>query len=81
MILRHLVHLRYDYHYYHERRNVFSLTKTELFDSIYLGYGWGPKNQSEACVCKPKYNIDHALTSKTGGFMTLRPSLKSMQRF
>ena len=53
----------------HER---FSLTKREFFDAVLLGYGWELKRLPLECVCTAKYNIDHALTCKTGGFVKLR---------
>ena len=50
----------------------FSLTKREFFDAVALRYGFELKRLPHECVCKAKYNIDHALTCKTGGFVTLR---------
>ena len=50
----------------------FSLTKCEFFDTVLLRYGWELKRLPHKCVCKGKYNINHALTCKTGGFVTLR---------
>ena len=49
----------------HER---FSLSKREFFDAVLLRYGWEPYE----CVYKVKYNIDHVLTCKIGGFILLR---------
>ena len=53
----------------HER---FSLTKRAFFDAISLIYGCELKCLLQECVCKAKYNIDHALTWKTGGFVILQ---------
>ena len=53
----------------HER---FPLTKRELFDAVLLRYGWELKRLPHECVCKANRNIDHALTCKTGGFVSLR---------
>ena len=53
----------------HER---FSITKREFFNAFLLRYGWELKRLPHECVCKAKYKIDHALTCKTGGFVTLR---------
>ena len=50
----------------------FSLTKREFFDAVLLRYGWELKRLPHECVCKAKCNIDHALTCKTRGFVTLR---------
>ena len=52
----------------HER---FSLTKREFFDAVLLRYGCELKCLPQECACKAKYNIDHALTCKTGGFVKL----------
>ena len=46
--------------------------KHEFFDALLLRYGWELKRLPHERVCKAKYNIDHALTYKTGGFVTLR---------
>ena len=53
----------------HER---FSLTKCEFFDAVLLRYGWELKRLPRERVYKAKWNINHALTCKTGGFVTLR---------
>ena len=53
----------------HER---FSLTKREFSDAVLLKYGWELKRFPHECICKATYNIDHTLTCKTGGFLTLR---------
>ena len=53
----------------HER---FSLTKREFFDAVSLRYGWELTRLPHECAFKAKYTIDHALTCKTGGFVTLR---------
>ena len=50
----------------------FSLTKRKFFDAILVRYGWEHKRLPHEYVCKAKYNIDHALTCKTIGFVTLR---------
>ena len=55
----------------HER---FSLTKREFFDAVLLRYGRELKLLPHKCVCKAKYNIEHALTCKTEGFGTLHHS-------
>ena len=49
----------------------FSLTKREFFDAVLLRYRRELKSLSHECVCKSKCNIDHPLTCKTGGFVTL----------
>ena len=49
-----------------------SLTKLEFFDAVLSRYGWELKRLPHKCVCKANYNIDHALTCKIRGFVTLR---------
>ena len=46
--------------------------KREFYDGLYLRYGWNLKNLPSECVCKSKFSADHALSCKTGGFVTLR---------
>ena len=53
----------------HER---FSSTKPEFFDAVLLRYRWKHKHLPQKCVRKAKYNMDHALTCKTGRFVSLR---------
>ena len=48
-----------------------SLTKLEFVDAFLSRYEWELKRLPHECVCKAKYNIDHALTCKIGGFVTL----------
>ena len=48
-----------------------SLTKREFFDAVLLRYGWVLKNLKHKSVCTAKHNINHVITSKTGGFITL----------
>ena len=48
------------------------LTKRKFFDAVLLRCGWELKHLPHECICKAKCNIDHALTCKTGGFVTLR---------
>ena len=50
----------------------FSLTKRKFYDGIRLQYAWDLKNLPSECVCKAHSNVDHALSCKMGGFVTLR---------
>ncbi len=50
----------------------FSLTKREFFDAVYLRYGWSLNRLPSECVCHSKFSVDHALSCKLGGFVTLR---------
>eukprot|EP00794_Sanderia_malayensis_P018637 gene18637-biopygen15703 len=50
----------------------FHLSKREFHDGIFLRYAWNLKNLPSECVCKAKFSVDHALSCKIGGFVTLR---------
>eukprot|EP00794_Sanderia_malayensis_P003907 gene3907-biopygen3345 len=50
----------------------FSLTKRKFFDALYLRYGWSMNRLPSECVCHNKFSVDHALSCKLGGFVTLR---------
>lgn len=54
------------------KRDGFNLTKREFYDAVRLRYGWTPKNIPNECVCGGNFTIDHALSCKLGGFITLR---------
>ena len=49
----------------------FSLTKRKFFDAVLLRNRWELERLPHECICKAKYNIDHAFTYKTGEFVTL----------
>jgi len=53
-------------------REGFNLTKREFHGALCLRYGWIPRNIPNECVCGGSFNIDHALSCKTGGFINLR---------
>lgn len=50
----------------------YNLNKEQFWDAIRIRYNWTlPKLPSE-CACGAKYTIQHALSCKKGGFVTLR---------
>ena len=50
----------------------YNITKREFYDAVALRYGWPLKRQPEVCVCKSTFSVDHALSCKVGGLITLR---------
>ena len=50
----------------------FDLTKQEFRDAIKLRYGWALDRTPMTCVCGSKFDVNHALSCKRGGFVTLR---------
>ena len=50
----------------------FHLHKGEFRDALCLRYGWTIPNTPQFCICGNKFEIDHALSCKRGGFMIQR---------
>ena len=50
----------------------FALHKSAFRDALSLRYGWSLQNPPSHCTCGHPFNIDHALTCKTGGFPAIR---------
>ena len=50
----------------------FSLSKAEFWDAVRLRYGLPLKRLPSHCGCSQSYNVQHALSCKKGGFVTLR---------
>ncbi len=50
----------------------FYLNKQTFWDSIHLRYGIQLKRLPLKCACGEGFNVDHALTCKTGGFISIR---------
>ena len=50
----------------------FYLNKQSFFDAIYLRYGIPLRRMPIHCVCGSNYSIEHALSCKLGGFVTIR---------
>ena len=50
----------------------FDLNKQQFWDAIRLRYGWPIPNLPLYCVCGSKFNMQHCMSCKKGGFVTLR---------
>ena len=50
----------------------YMLNKKEFWDLVNIRYGWPLSQTPRTCICGSNFNIEHALTSKKGGFITLR---------
>ena len=50
----------------------FALHKSAFREALSLRYGWSLQNPPSHCTCGHPFNIDHALTYKTGGFPAIR---------
>ena len=48
------------------------ITKQLFWDLIRIRYGWELLRLPETCVCGSKFNLQHALSCKKGGFVTIR---------
>ena len=46
--------------------------KENSFNAVFLRYVWQLQKLPAECVCRSKFNVDHALCCKVGGFVTLR---------
>ena len=44
----------------------------ELGDLVNIRYGWPLSQTPRTCTCGNNFNIEHAVTCKNGGFITLR---------
>ena len=50
----------------------FHLHKGEFRDALCLRYGWIIPNTPQFCICGNKFEVDHALSCKRGGFTIQR---------
>ena len=50
----------------------YNLNKEQFWDALRLRYGWCMPRIPSECACGNKFNIQHALSCKKGGFITLR---------
>jgi len=50
----------------------YRLNKQQFTDAVRIRYGWALSRLPSKCVCGVSFNIDHALSCKKGGFVTLR---------
>ena len=50
----------------------YNLTKQEFWDAIRLRYNWPIPNLPSRCVCGEKFDVQHSMSCKKGGFITHR---------
>ena len=50
----------------------YSLSKQEFWDLVKIRYGWPLSRSPNMCSCGVKYDFQHSLSCKKGGFVTLR---------
>jgi hypothetical protein len=50
----------------------YMLTKQQFWDLIRIRYGWQLKRLPTNCECGANFNLEHALSCKKGGFVSLR---------
>ena len=48
------------------------LNKQQFWDSIRLRYGWSVPGLPSKCPCGENFNIQHAMSCKKGGYVTIR---------
>ena len=54
------------------KRLGFNLSKSDFWDALRLRYGLPLKRLPSNCGCSKPYNVQHAISCKKGGFVTLR---------
>ena len=47
----------------------FDLNKSEFRDAVKLRYDWEVPDMPSVCVCGDRFNVDHAMICKRGGFV------------
>ena len=50
----------------------FLMNKQEFNDAVLLRYNFRLKNVPTTCSCGDRYSVDHALTCKSGGYVSMR---------
>ena len=50
----------------------FKQSKQQFWDSIRLRYSWGISNLPTSCLCGSKFDIQHSMSCKKGGFIYIR---------
>ena len=50
----------------------FALNKGQFRDAICLRYGWQMRFTPQTCHCGQGFDVDHVLSCRTGGFLSLR---------
>ena len=54
------------------RAKGFNLNKQEFVDAVALRYGWPVEGIPRTCACGAPNNVDHTMTCKKGGFVSIR---------
>ena len=54
----------------------FELSKQNFWDSVSVRYGWEISKLPPICPCGSKFYIQHGLSCKKGGFVTIRHTLQ-----
>ena len=54
------------------KRLGFNFSKSDFWDAVRLRYGLPMKRLPSNCGCSKTYNVQHAISCKKGGFVTLR---------
>ena len=50
----------------------FELIKQQFWDNLRLRYGWVLQNMPSTCCCSANMEVQHAVSCKRGGFVTIR---------
>ena len=50
----------------------FELSKQQFWDSVRLRYDWEISNLPTSCPCDSKFDIQHSMSYKKGGFLCIR---------
>jgi hypothetical protein len=50
----------------------FKLNKVEFWDALHLRYNWPVPNLPSRCACGERFDVQHAMSCKKGGFVTQR---------
>ena len=50
----------------------YTLNKREFFDALAIRYSWELKRLPTHCVCKKKFDMEHAMSCKNGGYVIRR---------
>ena len=51
--------------------HTFELSKQQFWDSVRLPYGWEIANLPTFCQCGSKFDIEHSMSCKKGGFVSI----------
>ena len=50
----------------------FDLNKQQFWDCLHIRYGWDLKNLPTTYPCGLKFDFQHSMSCKKGGFVTIR---------